>query len=40
MCASLLLPVGPLDGARLGRAGAAVSVGVIGTALLFGLGLL
>ncbi len=40
MCASLLLPVGPLDGAHLGKAGVAVSAGVIGTALLFGLGLL
>ncbi|MGY1692503.1 hypothetical protein [Geodermatophilus sp. SYSU D01105] len=40
MCASVLLPVGPLDGAHLGKAGVAVSAGVIGTALLFALGLL
>jgi tetratricopeptide (TPR) repeat protein len=40
MCASLLLPVGPLDGSHLGKAGVAVSAGVIGTALLFGLGLI
>jgi hypothetical protein len=40
MCASLLLPVGPLDGAHLGKAGAAASAGVIGTALLLGIGLL
>jgi tetratricopeptide (TPR) repeat protein len=40
MCASVLLPVGPLDGTQLGRAGVAVSAGVIGTALLFALGLL
>ncbi|SFU08608.1 hypothetical protein SAMN05660657_05543 [Geodermatophilus amargosae] len=40
MCASLLLPVGPLDGTHLGKAGVAVSAGVIGAALLFGLGLI
>ncbi|MGY1669730.1 tetratricopeptide repeat protein [Geodermatophilus sp. SYSU D00710] len=40
MCASLLLPVGPLDGAHLGTAGIAVSAGVVGTALLLFLGLL
>jgi tetratricopeptide (TPR) repeat protein len=40
MCASLLLPVGPLDGTHLGKAGVAVSAGVIGAALLFALGLL
>jgi hypothetical protein len=40
MCASLLLPVGPLDGKHLSKAGVAVSAGVVGTALLYGLGLL
>ena len=40
MCASLLLPVGPLDGKHLDKAGLAMSAGVIGAALLFGLGLL
>jgi hypothetical protein len=40
MCASLLLPVGPLDGKQLSPAGVAVGAGVVGTALLYGLGLL
>jgi hypothetical protein len=40
MCASLLLPVGPLDGKHLDKAGVAVSAGVVGTAMLYGLGLL
>ena len=40
MCASTLLPVGPLDGAQLGKAGVLAAAGVIGGALLVGLGLL
>jgi tetratricopeptide (TPR) repeat protein len=40
MCASLLLPVGPLDGAHLGKAGVAASAGVVGAALLLAVGLL
>ncbi len=39
MSASTLLPVGPLDGAHLGKAGAVAGVGVVGGALLVGLGL-
>jgi Flp pilus assembly protein TadD/Zn-dependent protease len=39
MSASTLLPVGPLDGAQLGKAGVLASTGVIGGALLVGLGL-
>jgi cellulose synthase operon protein C len=40
MAASALLPVGPLDGAHVGKAGVAASAGLIGTALLVGLGLI
>ncbi|MEX5718208.1 tetratricopeptide repeat protein [Geodermatophilus maliterrae] len=40
MAASLLLPVGPLDGAHAGKAGIAAGAGVVVTALLVGLGLL
>jgi Zn-dependent protease len=39
MAASTLLPVGPLDGAKVGRAGLIAATGVIGGALLVGLGL-
>ena len=37
--ASTLLPVGPLDGSKIGHAGLIASMGVIGAALLVGLGL-
>ncbi len=40
MSASMLLPVGPLDGAQLGKAGALAATGVLGGALLVGLGLI
>ena len=40
MSASTLLPVGPLDGAQLGRAGVLAAAGVAGGALLVGLGLI
>jgi tetratricopeptide (TPR) repeat protein len=40
MCASLLVPVGPLDGKHLDKTGVAMSAGVVGAALLYGLGLL
>jgi cellulose synthase operon protein C len=40
MAASTLLPVGPLDGAQLGRAGVLAATGVLGGALLVGLGLI
>ena len=40
MAASTLLPVGPLDGAHLGKAGIVTGAGVVGGALLFGLGLI
>ena len=40
MSASTLLPVGPLDGAQLGKAGVLAATGVIGGALLVGLGLI
>ncbi|MGO9219758.1 MAG: hypothetical protein ACLP5E_18645 [Streptosporangiaceae bacterium] len=39
MSASTLLPVGPLDGAQLGKAGALAATGVVGGALLVVLGL-
>ena len=39
MSASTLLPVGPLDGAQLGKAGVLAAAGVVGGALLVGLGL-
>jgi Zn-dependent protease len=40
MSASTLLPIGPLDGAHVGKAGAAAATGVVGGALLVGLGLI
>ncbi len=40
MSASTLLPVGPLDGAQLGKAGVLAATGVVGGALLVGLGLI
>ena len=40
MSASTLLPVGPLDGAQLGKAGVLATAGVVGGALLVGLGLI
>ena len=40
MSASTLLPVGPLDGAHLGKAGVLAATGVVGGALLVGLGLI
>jgi tetratricopeptide (TPR) repeat protein len=40
MSASTLLPVGPLDGAQLGKAGILTATGVLGGALLVGLGLI
>jgi tetratricopeptide (TPR) repeat protein len=40
MTASLLLPIGPLDGARLQGAGAVAGVGVVGAAVLILLGLI
>ena len=40
MSASTLLPVGPLDGAQLGKAGALAVTGVLGGALLVALGLI
>jgi tetratricopeptide (TPR) repeat protein len=40
MSASTLLPVGPLDGAHVGKAGIAAGAGVVGGALLVGLGLI
>lgn len=40
MSASTLLPVGPLDGAQLGKAGVLAASGVVGGALLVGLGLI
>lgn len=39
MSASTLLPVGPLDGAKLGKASVLAATGVVGGALLVGLGL-
>lgn len=40
MSASTLLPIGPLDGAHVGKAGLAAGAGVVGGALLVGLGLI
>jgi hypothetical protein len=40
MSASTLLPVGPLDGAQLGKAGVLAATGVVGGALLVGLSLI
>ena len=40
MSASTLLPVGPLDGAHVGKAGVIAAAGVVGGALLIGLGLI
>ena len=40
MSASTLLPVGPLDGAQLGKTGTLAAAGVVGGALLVGLGLI
>jgi hypothetical protein len=40
MSASTLLPVGPLDGAKLGKEGVLAATGVVGGALLVGLGLI
>ena len=40
MSASTLLPVGPLDGAQLGKAGTLTATSVVGGALLVGLGLI
>jgi tetratricopeptide (TPR) repeat protein len=40
MSASMLPPIGPLDGAHVGKAGIAAGVGVAGGALLVGLGLI
>jgi tetratricopeptide (TPR) repeat protein len=38
MVASTLVPVGPLDGAKLGRTGLLAGAGVVGAAVLVGLG--
>jgi cellulose synthase operon protein C len=40
MSASTLLPVGPLDGAQVGKAGVLAATGLIGGALLVSLGLI
>ena len=40
MAASTLLPIGPLDGAHVGKTGIAAAAGVAGGALLVGLGLI
>ena len=40
MSASTLLPVGPLDGAQVGKAGVLAATGVLGGALLAGLGVI
>lgn len=40
MVASVLVPVGPLDGAKLGRTGLLAGAGVVGAAVLLGLGVL
>jgi tetratricopeptide (TPR) repeat protein len=40
MSASTLLPIGPLDGAHVGKAGIAAGAGVVGGALLVSLGLI
>ena len=39
MVASALVPVGPLDGAKLGKAGLLAGAGVVGVAVLVGLGI-
>lgn len=38
MVASTLVPVGPLDGAKLGTTGLLAGAGVVGAAVLVGLG--
>ena len=40
MSASTLLPIGPLDGAHVGKTGIMAAAGVVGGALLVGLGLI
>jgi hypothetical protein len=40
MSASTLLPIGPLDGAHVGKAGVMATAGVVAGALLIGLGLI
>jgi cellulose synthase operon protein C len=40
MVASTLVPVGPLDGAKLGKAGMLAGAGVVGAAVLVGLGVM
>ena len=40
MTASILLPIRPMDGAALGKAGALVGIATIAAALLVALGLL
>jgi hypothetical protein len=40
MAASLMLPVGPFDGAHSGKAGGAAGAGIVATAVLVGVGLL
>jgi hypothetical protein len=39
MVASTLVPVGPLDGAKLGKTGFPAGAGVVGAAVLAGLGI-
>lgn len=39
MVASALVPVGPLDGAHLGRAGLVAGTGLLGAVVLTGLAL-
>jgi Zn-dependent protease len=39
MAASALLPIGPLDGAHVGKKGVLASAGIVGAALLVGLGI-
>jgi hypothetical protein len=40
MAASTLLPINPLDGANVGKAGMAAAAGVLGGAILIGLGII
>lgn len=40
MSASLMLPVGPLDGAHTGKAGVAAGAGIVATGVLIGVGIL
>ncbi len=40
MAASTLLPIGPLDGAQMGKAGVAAGAGVVAGAVLVGLGVI